>query len=249
MTLSISTRALDIDAPYMLRQGVTQTISAPIRYGSGAPLVAPVEAESSITIQRPDGTYLASGAAVTVSSSIATYEVTPSASEVLDEGWDVIWHLVFTTGDDPEDFPNEAILVEYNLFPVISERQVFVEEPELEFRVPQAQGVNGDGTGWQPQIDAAWYRVIRKLIERGERLWKIRNATGLHDVVLYEVLKGCTRAVKQDPDGIWREKSRGYTFDAKDAWAQLKLQYDEDAATVRRGHGVLNFCSVSRPAW
>jgi hypothetical protein len=247
MTYSLSTRALDIPTPYLLRRGVTQTISAPIRYGSGAPLVAPVEDESTITIYRPGGEALVSGASVTVSSSTATYDVTPSASETLGEGWDVEWSLVFSPGDDPEVYRHSAILVEYSIFPVVSARKLFVLEPELEFKVPQSQGERGDNVGWQPQIDAAWYRVVRQLIERGEQLWKIRNAVGLEDVVLYEIAKDCCRAVKQDPDGMWREKYRGYTFDARDAWANLKLQYEDDDPTVRRGHGVLNFCSVSRP--
>jgi hypothetical protein len=249
VTYSLTPRALDIPTPYLFRRGVTQTISAPVRYGSGAPLVSPVEAESSITITKPDGTSFTSGAAVTVASSTATYEFTSTASEVLDEGWVVEWSLVFSSGDDAEVYRHTGILVEYSLFPVISARDVFIEEPELEFKVPQQQGEQGTDEGWQPQIDAAWHSVVRRLIERGEQLWKLREATGLHDAVLYEALKRCTRAVKQDPDGMWREKYRGYVFDARDAWAQMKLQYDTEDFTSRKGHGTTNLCAVGRPIW
>ena len=168
MTYSLTPRALDIPTPYLFRRGVTQTISAPVRYGSGAPLVSPVEAESSITITKPDGTSFTSGAAVTVASSTATYDFTSTASEVLDEGWVVEWSLVFSSGDDAEVYRHTGILVEYSLFPVISARDVFIEEPELEFKVPQQQGEQGTDEGWQPQIDAAWHSVVRRLIERGD---------------------------------------------------------------------------------
>ncbi len=249
MAYRLTTRALDIPTSYLLRRGVTQVISAPIRYGSGAPLVEPVEADSTVTIVRPDGTNLVSGAGVVVSSSIATYEVTLPASEILDEGWDVVWSLAFEPGETPDEFRHGGILVEYSLFPVISEREIYIEEPELRHRVPQDQGPEGDDTGWQPQIDAAWHSVIRRLIERGERLWKIREAVGLHDAVLYEALHRCCKSAKQDPDGIWLTKTKGYRYDARDAWGQLKLQYDTDTPTERRGHGRTNLCAVGRPAW
>ena len=229
------TRALTIPHSYLLRREVEQTIAAPIRYGADGSLVSPVEADSTITIERPDGTNLASAAAVVVSSSTATYDVTPSASEALGEGWTVYWSLVFSTGEPAEVFRHEAMLVEYHIFPTVSANEIYIREPELRYKIPQAQGAKGTDVGWQPQIDAAYHWIIRTLIERGDRVWKCRSAVGLRDAALLLCLQRCTGAVKQDMDGMWREKSKGYGFDFWAAWGKVRLQYDDDDPRVRKG--------------
>ncbi len=252
MSVRVDTRALSIPHSYLLRRGVEQTISAPIRYGPGGALVSPVEAESSITIERPDGTFLASGAAVVVSSSTATYTLTPDASEALNEGWTVYWSLAFDSGEPAEVFRHEAMLVEYHLFPVISERELYIREPELRYKVPQSQkpiAKGGDGTGWQPQIDDAYHWVIRTLIERGDRIWKCRSATGLRDAVEVLCLERCSKAVRQDTDGMWREKAKGYGFDFRTAWAKVRLQYDDENPRVRRGVSAFTRMSPTGRPW
>ena len=136
MAVRQATYAFARPAPYLLERGVAQTIQAPIRHGSAGSLVAPDS--GTITINRPDGTALVSGAAVTVSSSTASYDVTPSASETLGAGWDVLWTLVFDGTTYPV-FRQSAYLVKYVPPNLISAQDLYTRVPELQHRVPQSQ--------------------------------------------------------------------------------------------------------------
>ncbi len=243
-----STYALDIPHPYLMVRGAEQTITAPIRHGSGGGLVAPTEAGSTVTIYRPNGTEFVSAAAVTVTSSTAGYTLTPTAAEALGEGWRVVWSLLF--GTETVVRQSTAMLCQYLPFPVISERELYEEEPELRYRVPQAQGEKGTDEGWQPQIDAAWHAIQRKLIEQGDRPWRIIEPTDLHDILQYGVLRRACKSITTDPEGIWQDKARGYMFDERDAWARLRVQYlDQEAGTRKAASAVIRLAPVGRPAW
>jgi hypothetical protein len=89
MALSPTRYAPSRRAALLIVRAVAQTLSAPVRHGASGALQAPVS--GTVTILRPDLTALVSGAVVTVTSSTATYSVTPAASETLGEGWTVQW--------------------------------------------------------------------------------------------------------------------------------------------------------------
>lgn len=248
MPVQIDTYALDVPHAYLVRRGATTTLEGPIRYGSGAPLIAPTQAGSTITITRPDGTVLVSGAAVTVTSSTATYALTLAASETLGDGWLVEWSLVIS--GITYILRQTMAAVDRLPIPVISEREIYEVEPELRMRVPQRQGSTGDGTGWQPQIDAAWHWIVRQLLESGCRLWLLREATGLHDALLYLVLQRCCQAVTVDPAGIWAQKARDYATQHRYAWSSMRLSYDSEQVGIRRsGAPVIDLRPVGRPSW
>lgn len=247
MASRVPTYALDIPHQYLLERARTQELQAPIRYGSGGPLVAPTS--GTITITRPDGTTLVSGAAVAITFSIATYSVTPSASETLGEGWEVAWDHTIASLVYP--FRSAAILCEHVLYPVVSEADIYVEEPELRYRIPQAQGSSGTNTGWQPQGDQTWWDIQRYLLRRGRRPWLTTEPDAFREAHRYGWLERACRGVEQDTDGAWLRKAAHYGHLARAALADIQLTYQSDDAspTTRRGQGSISLRPVGRPAW
>ncbi len=251
MPVAVDTYAPDLPHAYLLRQGATQTIQIPIRYGPEGPLVSPVQAGSSITIERPDGTELVSGAAVVVTSSTATYEVAPSASETLGEGWVITWSLLMPDGVT-HDFRHEGMLCEYLPYPVVSADMLFKLEPELRYRVPQEQGEDGDDVGWQPQIDFAWHEIQEWLIEKGRRPWLIVEAVNLKLVHLKTALRICCRAIASTADdpATWEGKATVYYREAELAKGAFTVRYSDQEAGIRRGGDPgADLRPVGRPAW
>ena len=250
MAIRQATYAFARPAPYLLERAATQTITAPIRYGSGGQLVTPDS--GTVTIRRPDGTDLVSDQPVAVSSSTATYTLAPAASETLGAGWDVLWTLTFSGVVYPT-FRQSAYLVKYVPPNVISERDLYARVPELEHRVPQSQGSTdrgGSGEGWQPQIDEAYFELIRRLLEDGQQPWNIREVTGYRDWLLTRALQLCTGTISFGPDSTWAQQSKQLHFDMQRVQARLRFQYDtDDSSTRRSGSPVIRLVAVGRPQW
>lgn len=250
MAIRQATYAFSRPAPYLLERGAAQTLTAPIRHGSGGGLVAP--ASGTITITRPDGTNLVSEQAVTVSSSTATFTVSPSASETLGAGWDVLWTLTFGGVVYPT-YRQSAYLVRYVPPNVISERDLYARVPELEHRVPQAQGSTdrgGSGEGWQPQIDEAYYELLRRLIDDGRKPWLVREVTGYRDWLLTRSLQLCVGTISFGPDSTWAQQSKQLHFDMKTVAARMRFQLDDSDTATRRGASpVLRLAAVGKPLW
>lgn len=250
MAIRAATYAFSRPAPYFLERGATQTITAPIRHGSGGGLVVPDS--GTITITRPDGTDFVSGQPVTVSSSTASFTVSPAASETLGDGWTVLWTLTFSGVVYPT-YRQSAYLVQYVPPNVISERDLYARVPELEHRVPQSQGATdrgGSGEGWQPQIDEAYYELLRRLIDDGREPWKVREVTGYRDWLLTRALQLCVGTISFGPDSTWAQQNKQLYFDMRAVEARMKFQYDDQAANVRRGASpVISLSAVGRPLW
>lgn len=228
------TRAFAVEAPYLLARGMAQTIQAPMRDPGTGALVAPDASGCTVTIVRPNGSTLVSGAAAPVSSSIAGYTLTPAASETLGEGWEVRWSLVF----DGVAFPTirqSAYLCEYVPPNVVSPMDLYTRVPELRARIPQAQGERGDNTGWQPQIDEAYYQLLQKLVDDARKPWLIREVTGYREWLVVRALQLCVGAISAGPDTRWAKTSKDLYHEMRDAKAGLRIQYATDEATFRRG--------------
>jgi len=211
-------------------------------------LVAP--ASGTITVTRPDGTSLVSAAAVAVTASVAEYALTaPAATEPLGEGWTVTWTLTFSAVVYPA-YRFEAFMCEYVPHNPIAPTDLYRYEPELARRVPQGQDTSprGDGTGWQPQVDDAYYALIQHLIDTGSRLWLIRGMTGAREWIRTEALMRCCRALATDQDGIWMAKATDYRYEHRAADAALVVQYSTDDPSIRRGVSpVIRLAPVGRP--
>ena len=248
MTVRVDTLALALPAPYLLQREASNTLTAPLRYGAAGAVVAP--SSGTITITRPDGTALASAASVTISSSIATYTLTPSAAEVLGSGWTVVWEL--TVDGAAYTLRQSAYLCKYVPPNVIAATDLYVRMPELALRVPPAQSdrAGGSGVGWQPQIDAAYYELIQRLISDGQRPWQIREVTGYREWLLCRALQLAVGTIPSSGDDAWRQARTDAYHAFTRADGQLRLQYDTDSPGFRRTAGpVVTLAPAGRPLW
>lgn len=248
MTIRQATYAFGRPIPYLLQRGATQTIDCPVRHGAGGALVAPSSPASTYVVKKPGGSPLAPAAPAAVSSSIATGTVTPSAAEALGAGYNVEWSL--SIGGVVYPVRLDAYLCDWVPLMPVSEADLYLRLPELRHRVPQSQGERGTGEGWQPQLDAAWYELVRRLLADGARPWTIRGVHGAYDWVLTRALQLCIDAISVGLDESLAERKRQLHFDMNRAAAGLKFQFDEDPSDRRRGQGpVTRLAPVGRPTW
>jgi len=254
------TYALARPVPYLLEQGYAdaasssgQTIQAPIRATGDGALVAPTQAGSTVTITDANGSEVVSEAAVTVSGDVASYTFAagaPSTAYALGDGWTVTWALVIA--GEVYTYRHGAILAQYVPRNVITAADLYGGDgfPELRHAVPQAQGERGDGTGWAPQIDAAYYDLIRRMLRDGRPIWRSREPTGYRGWLLARALKNAADAIPAPEGSQWaRLQTRAY-HRFRVAEGALRLSYDDDAAGVRRpGEGPIYTAPVGRPRW
>ena len=248
MPYEASTVAFARPVPYLLVRGLGQRLAAPLRYGSGGALVAPTS--GTVTIRRPGGTDLVTAAAVTIGSSIAYYDLAaPAATESIGSGWDVLWDFSIG-GNTYPTFRITAYLCEFVPPNVISEADLYVRIPELRQRVPQAQGDRGDKTGWQPQIDEAYYELIRRLLDDGHQPWMIREVHGYREWLQIRALQLCVQTVSYGPETSWSDHARNLYHEMKRAEARFRIQYADDGSGTRRARGpIINLAAVGRPKW
>lgn len=235
--------------PYLLQRALTQSVYAPIRWGSGGGLVTPTA--GTFQLVGPDGSDIVAAVAVTGLGPPAYYQVTAAAlpsTLALGSGYTAIWAL--TMGGEVYTYRQSVYLCEYVPPNVVSEHELYVRIPELRMRVPQAQGDNGDGTGWQPQIDDAYYWLLQRLIDDARRPWAIREVSGYREVLLVKALQTCVGALTYGPESSWAQAEKRLAFDLQRAMSAFRIQYDDDAPGTRRGGSpVTRLCPVGRPMW
>ena len=201
-----------------------------------------------MTVTTPDGTALVSAAAVTVSSSIATYPLFPASTETLGEKWSIAWDLL--VGTDRYQPREQAILVEYAPVNGINVRDLFRRLPELEHRVPQSQGTRGDSTGWQPQIDDTFYELINWYVSNGQRAWTCIGIANQREWMIARACQRCVQSIPAPPDSNWARASTELFHEERRAKASLKLTYPDDTLGIRRGASpVIRLAPVGRPSW
>jgi hypothetical protein len=224
------------------------TLDAPIRYGASGALVVP--ASGTISIRRPGGDLAVSAAACTVASSRLTYDWTPASTEVLGAGWSIEWTPTIGTTAYPT-MRASAYLVEWAPVNVVSELDLYARIPELRYRVPQAQGPTaqgGDGSGWQPQIDEAFYGLIQRMLDDGRDITKVREPTGYREWLICRAIQLAVGAVSYGPDSTWADKAKDAAFAMRTAEAGMRLQFSDIAPDIRSGgRPLVRLCSVSRP--
>jgi hypothetical protein len=159
--------------PDMLERARAQTVSLEI-YRSGA-LVAP--GSGTFSLYDPAGTALVSAAAVTVTSSIATYPLLAAsipATLGLGRGYRESWALVL--GGVSRTYHRDAALVMHAAYPVITDLDLTGLYSDLDRQL--ASGT----TTFQPKIDEAWKRLVGRLEQLGVLLeyvitsWSLREA-------------------------------------------------------------------------
>ena len=251
MAIRQETYALARPVPYFLERAVEQTIAAPIRHGVSGALVSP-DAGGTLTIESPDGTNLVDAQTITVASSQATYTLTPAVTLALGPGYTVRWSLQFSTVQYPI-YRTAAYMAEFIPPNVISVVDVYGGEgiPELRHWIPEQQNASNDNTGWQPQIDSAYFAALRLLLNDGRPPWLIREATGWYDFLLASSLKNCVDAIAAGPNALqWTEKVRELAFRVRAAKGALRFQYSSENVNTRLGGTpITQLAPPNRPVW
>jgi len=234
--------------PQFLVRAQAQTLSAPMRHGAAGSLVAP--ASGTVSVYRPDGTALVSAAAITVVDSVATYALAaPAATEALGSGWSLIWTLL--VGTDTYVHRETAYLCEYVPPAVVSVIDLLGRLPELRYRVPASQSTDrGDGTGWQPQIDATYYELLQRLLDDGRSPWLITECTGYREWMIARAGQRCVQAIPAAPDSTWAQAAKDLAFEVRSAEGRLRFRYSSEPSTVRRGGSpLIRLSPTGLPSW
>jgi len=228
MTVRVPTYALARTVPYLMERGAEQTLQFPLRDTATGALVEPDDT-STIQIESPASTDLVTEQVVeSVTSSIAQFTLTPAVSVALGAGYTVLFTPII--GGVP--------------YPTFRERGYV---GDFVFH----NTVTPDNVGWQPQIDEAYYEMIRQLLDDGRPIWEItEESTGVYEWMLSRALLNCVNAIDFGPDSNWARLAKDLRFRMDRADGSLKLQYSTDEATVRRSGTPTNRLAPSgRPVW
>ena len=193
-------------------------IECPV-YAAGT-LTAP--ASGTVTIYE-GGTVLVDAAAVTVTASTATYNVTaatlPSTLSLSDE-WLIVWSLVLA--GSTHIFQRPAALVRRELHPVVT-------PDDLTALHQDASSLLAAGQTLADFLDQAWDMVQRRLLAVGRRPYLILSDFALFDchrhLAAYLLFNDAASSVG---DGRWSEMSEHHLDRYEQEWARLSLTYDTD---------------------
>jgi hypothetical protein len=202
--------------PDMLERARTQTVSLEI-YRSGA-LVAPTEAGSTFSLYKPDGTAIVSGAAVTVSGSIATYSLGAASipsTLALGRGYREEWALVLSGAS--RTYRRDAALVLHAAFPVITDADLTGLYSDLDRHL--ASGT----TTFQTKIDEAWKRIIGRLEQLGVLLEHVVTSWSLREMHLELTYYLICLDFHRAQGGRWGELANGHKKEFELALGRMKF--------------------------
>jgi len=189
-------------------------------YAAGS-LSAP--SSGTVSVYNASNTAVVSGAAVTVTGNVATYELLAStvAAEVYGAGWRVVWSLVMDD-TNTHTFREDGQLVRHRLHPVIADVDLTDLYSDLVANRPSALA------SFESYILAAWRDIVDRLETNGRRPALIMTPRALRLVHLHLALTLIFNdwAGGGDVDNKWvqlrdRHEQR---FDIE--WSRLSFNYD-----------------------
>lgn len=207
-------------APDYLVQGQANTITCPL-WASGA-LVAP--SSGTVSVYDASNTAIVSGAAVTVSGSVATYTIsagTLPTSLSRGMGWRVEWTLV--VGGATVVYRNAAGLVRSLLAPVVTDADLYRREPALN---PSANGPLTSETTFQAWLDEAWVTILGRLAGKGNLPHLVMEPSTLREPHLYLALSLIFEGMETRLPEANTEKATRYHERWEKAWSELAFEYD-----------------------
>lgn len=221
--------------PARLVRGVATLSELPVYVDSV--LTAPDS--GTYTLTRPDGSKAVDVQNVTVTSSVATYTVTLASTEVVGDGWQESWSLVF--GATTRVFERDAGCVLRAYRSVISTADCLQRHPELANQYPQ-----GDSTA-EKFVDEAQITVALWLLQQGRDPWLVVSPYSFREPQLLWALCFWFRALATYAGDASRFQyyADKYEADARKALESMRLTYDDnadnhpDAGEAGQGAGAL----------
>ena len=207
--------------PEELERGREETISCPVYY-EGA-LVAPTS--GAVTVLNASGNALVDAASVTVSGDVAQYTISSSLldSESFADGWLVKWVLVINS--KTYTFNNDASLVRYRLYPVLTDVDLFKRVPALN---PSDAATITTDSNFQGFLEEAWIELMLRVIEAGNRPNLIMSPTSLRGVHLYKTLELIYRDLGSYNQPEYLEEANRYESLYESAFSKLNFRYDSN---------------------
>ena len=208
-------------APDLIERGVDQLIRCPV-YQDGA-LVAP--ASGTVDVIDSSGVKQVDGAAVTITANIAQFTILAAvtASLSLAKGWRVEWALTIT--GDVHTFRNDAALVRRNLYPVLTDADLFRRVSALD---PTNATVIHSLSDFQDYRDEAWAEITSRLVGRGNRPNLVMSPSSFRTVHMYLTLALIFDDFSTRLNDAYREHSDFYRHEYREAWGDLAFFYDPD---------------------
>lgn len=165
--MSLSTPLVGrFDGPTEILWKQTRTLTCPVYQGGNGTLVEPTVAGSSITIYDDNRTAVVDGAAITVVGDVATYTATGFSSSTPADNWEVVWTLAFASGDTPQVFSNEALLVRRELHPVLTDLDLYRYHRALD---PGSNDPITTNANYEAERASAWRFIRNHLRRSGKR--------------------------------------------------------------------------------
>jgi len=209
--------------PDYLVRGQDNAISCPL-WADGA-LVAPTQSGSTVSVYDASNTAIVSGAAVTVTGSIATYTIpaaTLPSTLSLGMGWRVEWSLVVSSVATV--YRNSAGLVRSRLAPVITDADLFRRESSLN---PSGTAPISSLSDFQDYIDEAWVTIHGRLTGKGRLPHLIMEPSALREPHILLTLHLVFEDFRTRLSETWKEKSESYRAQFGTSWDALAFEYDE----------------------
>lgn len=209
-------------AEYIVR-GQDNVISCPL-YQDGA-LVAP-DSSGTGTVYDENDEVIYTGTA-TVSGSIASITVpaasVPSTLEPT-SGWHV--EFVLTISGVDRTLRNKAHLVLSELYPVVTDVDLFRRQPQLN---PSASGPLTADADFQDYLDEAWVILVARITNQGPLPFLVMEPTALREAHLTLALALIFEANATTLEGSDLEANGEHYREQYDtAWRELRFEYDQD---------------------
>lgn len=209
--------------PDLLERGRANTLRCPV-VRSGVIVTA---TSGTISILDAGGTEQVSAASCTISSEgVATYSYTPASTLSYGEGWEVRWDLLLDNGARVQA-TNECALVRARLNCPVSDYDLYQRVSGLD---PSGAKPIHSQADFQSQLDLAWQRIERRLIEKGNRPNLISSPASFFDAALNLTLALIFENFSTRLNSAYMEQAKMFRAQYENAWKDLRFLYTTDDA-------------------
>lgn len=164
---------------------------------------------------------------VTIVGQVATATVTQVSidGKGLAQGWAIEWLLTLPGETASFQFRNEAALVRNQLYPTVTDVDIYRYHPDLKHLRPSS------APSLQEPIAECWAMIQNKLWEQGNRPNLVASPASFRQVLIWGTMAIVYESMAQGPtgtDNTYQETADRYWARFEKAWATLSFRYDAD---------------------